>query len=433
MSKKTKRILLVAAIVLLFALAFFLLNELIFSKAARAGRLPELPGASPSSSFYDPGTLTPGLLKVIQGKLVVQLAVDGEVVEGILVSCYETSPRRGEEGTRTGLYRAADQIMYGRALARMGKRAEFMRWLDHFDRAFRGEGESFHASFLEAGDQGLPLLVSRGEPHWSVTLAYTRTLLEAYRAFGGKNLAALIRQESDGLLPVFAEGETADELTAGPRILLAYDEWDIPPQGVVPEPGEDAPLEQAQGTHLADIDLWALLALSRFDPEWAPIASDWKQILAGARLDSELPLYASAVGQDGVSYLTVTGGSSVSKVKEQLTIGLSLAETGLIDRDLVSYYRSQLRDNKSLPSGWNPVTGGATESAALTADYALALMLGRAAGDNLLIETARDAVMLSYASSQTSDIFGGWYRPGESSRTFRLTAEDNTAVLSAFR
>ena len=48
MSKKTKRILLVAAIVLLFALAFFLLNEFVFSRSARAGRLPDLPGGGDS-------------------------------------------------------------------------------------------------------------------------------------------------------------------------------------------------------------------------------------------------------------------------------------------------------------------------------------------------------------------------------------------------
>ncbi|NLA96477.1 MAG: hypothetical protein GX838_06520 [Clostridiaceae bacterium] len=433
MSKNMRRILFGAALLLLAALVFVLVNEFVLTGSTREKKLPELPGAAKPADLYDPDLLAPGVLKVVQDKLSVQLAVDHQVVDGILSSCYETSPRRGEEGSVAAVYTAADQIMYGRALVRMGKKSDFVRWAENFDRAYRGEEHSFHAAFLAADDQALPLLVSQRDPHWSVTLAYTRALLEGYRAFGGKALASLITAESERLLPVFVEGETGSELLAGPRTLLAYDEWDIPPAGTVPEPGESQPVERAVGTHLADIDLWAMLALSRFDPAWAPIASGWKRIVAGAKLDSELPLYASAVSTDGVTYLSVTGESSLAQTREQLSITLRLAEIGAIDQEFISFFRSQLRDNKQLPSGWNPVTSGASDVSALPADYALAMMLGRAADDQVLIESAREVMLLSYASSQTSDIFGGWYRSGETARTYKLTAEDNTAVLNALR
>ncbi|MCK9176994.1 MAG: hypothetical protein M0O95_04805, partial [Clostridiales bacterium] len=65
--------------------------------------------------------------------------------------------------------------------------------------------------------------------------------------------------------------------------------------------------------------------------------------------------------------------------------------------------------------------------------YALALILGRAADDPLLIESAFTVMMYSYASSQTSDIVGGWYRPGDSARIFRLVATDNVTVMNAIR
>lgn len=433
MSKRMRRMILGATLVLLAALAFVLVFELLLAPSARAKKLPLLPGLAKPADLYDPDLLAPGVLKVIRDKLSVQLAVDQQLVDGLLASTYETSPRRGEEGSVTALYSASDQILYGRALARMGKKAEFLRWADNFDRAFRGSGDSFHAAWLTAEDQALPFVVTRGEAHWSLTLAYTRTLLEAYRAWGGKALASLIMAESDRLLPVFVQGHTDSELTAGPRMLLAYDEWDIPPPGVLPQAGEEQPVERVMGTHLADIDLWALLALSRFDPGWAPVAAQWKQKMAGAKLEGQLPLYASAVSADGVTYLPVTGGSLLTQTREQLSIALRLAEIGSPDQELISFIRSALRDNKQLPSGWNLITGGASDQVALPADYALALMLGRAAQDQLLIDTAREVLSLSFASSQTSDIFGGWYRAGGSARTFRLLAEDNTAVLNALR
>ncbi len=433
MSKKTRRILLGAALVLLAALIFVLVKEFVLTGSSREEKLPELPGAAKPADLYDPDLLAPGTLKLVRNKLSVQLAVDHQVVEGILASSYETSPRRGEEGSVSAVYSASDQIMYGRALARMGKKSDFMRWAENFDLAFRGEEDSFHAAFLTADDLAMPLLVSRREPHWSVTLAYTRALLEGYRAFGGKTLASLITAESERLLPVFLEAETGSELLAGPRTLLAYDEWDIPPAGTVPEPGESQPVERAFGTHLADIDLWALLALSRFDPAWAPVASDWKRIVTGAKLESELPLYASAVSADGATYLSVTGESPLAQTREQLSIALSLAEIGTLDRELISFYRTQLRDSKQLPSGWNPVTSGASAVSAQAVDYALAMMLGRAAEDQVLMDAAGEVLLFSYASSQTSDIFGGWYRPGETARTYKLTAEDNTTILNALR
>ena len=432
MSKKRQAILLGAGLVLLIALALVLVSEFTFGRSARAGKLPELPGTARPSGLYDPDLLAPGALKLIQNKLSSQVAVDQQVVDGLLAVSYETSPKRGEEGTVTARFLASDQIMFGRVLARMGSRSEFLRWAHRFDSAYRGPDESFHASCLAAGDPALPGIVSRLEPHWSVTLAYTRALLEGYRAFGGKSLEALIRAESERLLPVFLQGQTGIELTAGPRMLLAYDEWDIPPPGTLPEPGESRPVEKAFGTHLADVDLWALLALSRFDPDWAPVASDWKRIFSEGKLDSPLPLYASAVSSGTKTYLSVTGGSSLAKTREQLIIALRLAEVGTFDRELISFLRSHLRDGKQLPSGWNPVSG-APDGSALPVDYALAMMLGRAADDPVLIGAAREVLSLSYASSPTSDLFGGWYRPAETSRTFKLTAEDNTAVLGALR
>lgn len=432
MSKKAHRILLIAAGVLVAVLVLVLAYELIFASSRRRWKLPELPGAAGSADLYDPGLLSPGLLKIIQNKLLVQVSVDSVTVDGLLVSAYETPARQTQEGSRTGLYLASDQIAYGRGLARMGKKADFNRWLQAFDQAFGREGEPFHASHL-TGQEDFPSIVQRGPAHWSVTLSYTRALLEGYRAFGGKALAARIMDLSDRLLPLFQEKETASPLIAGPRTLLAYDEWDTPPPDTVPEPGEEQPLEHALGTHLAEIDCWTLLALSRFDAQWAPLAADWQKILTRARLDGPLPLYASALGDDGETYLAVTGESTLSSLREELLINLHLAEVGQTDSEFISWLRSQLRDNKELPSGWNPVNGQASSAQAQSADYALALLLGRAAGDQLLMDEARQALMTAYASSQTSDILGGWYRAGKSQRTFLLVAEDNTAVLVSLR
>ena len=175
------------------------------------------------------------------------------------------------------------------------------------------------------------------------------------------------------------------------------------------------------------------MALSRFNPAWAPLASQWQAILYEARLDSQEPLFASALEEDGQSYIAVTGGSLLCQTSEQIKIALYLAEVESLDGDFVSFFRSQIRDDKRLPSGWNPATSAPASSLAKSSDYALALSLGRAVQDKVLMDSAREVLMYQYASSQSSDIFGGWYRPGETDRSYKLLAEDNVAVLVALR
>ena len=432
MSKKKQRILLIVAVVMLVATVGVLVYE--FAIAPQSGKrvLPDLPGNAQPASVYDPDLLAPGIVKAMEKRLLIPGTIDNEVVGDFFVTAYETSHKRGEEGARISLIKASDQIMYGRALTRLGTRSGFLKWARSFDLAFRCSGDDFHAAILRSGNLPGDAYQPFGE-HWSVTLAYTRALLEGYRAFGGKTLAGLIEVQSTQLLPLFKDNKTAGELVAGPKMLLGYDEWEDPPPGDIPEPGDDPPVETASGTYLADIDLWALYALSRFDPGWAPIASFWHKAVAESRLDSELPLYASAIEQGKDTYLAVTGGGLCSQTREQLEIALHLAEVGTVDHDFISFIRSQLRDSKRLPVGWNPVTGGAQGGFAVPADYGMSLSLGRASGDTLLVDSAREVMMYSYASSTTSDIFGGWFRPGESSRTFKLVAEDNTVVLLALR
>lgn len=477
MSKRKRIILSILAGILVFSVAAVLIYEFFMSRRGSRIALPELPGLASSPKEYDPDTLAPGIMKAIEQHLLTSVSVRGRQVDGLLASAYETSLLRGEEGTKTALISAGDQIRYGRALVRMNERTAFFKWLDVFDSAFRSESDDFHASVLKPGTAGSDTTGtaeaakensgtdgSAGEaadippdteetgvepgrdeqpaetdiyvpadPHWSVTLSYTRVLLEGYRRFGGRDLEKRITAESDALLPVFLSKKTDSELLAGPRMLLAVDAWDRPIPGSTPEPGKDAPIERSVGTYLADIDLWALSALARFDPRWAPIAGAWQETVENAALESAMPLYASAVRSEDASYITVTGGGLLSSVREQLAIAVSLAEVGSVNRDFVSFVRSSVRDAKRLPLGWNPVSGSASGSSALPADYAEALILGRISGDALLVETAREVLMQFYAGSQTSDIFGGWFRAGQTAYTYRLVAEDNTAVLGAFR
>lgn len=442
----------IVAGVLAIAVLAIILFEFVFVPSRRGIALPSLPGLSSSSSVYDPDLLAPGISKIMKDRLVTSVTVNGERADGLLASSYETSERRGFPGIKTSSFLAGDQIRYGRALVRMNERSAFFDWVETFDRAFRPKGTGFHASALRSVETGAPYsddaktseatpqeddsTLSAYEPvspHWSVTLSYARALLEGYRKFGGRDLEKRIREESDALLPLFRDGKTDSPLLAGPRMLLALDDWDDPIPGSTPEPGQDAPIEQSPGTYLADIDLWALSAFSRFEPAWAAVASDWRDIVEDAVLEGRLPLYASAYRSDTGSYIAVTGGGLISSTREQLQIAVHLAEVGVVHRDFMSFIRSSLRDDRRLPTGWNPVTGNPVGQSVFSCDYALALTLGRVADDTLLIDVAREAMMRQYAGSQTSDVFGGWYRAGSTSYTFKLVAEDNTAVLLALR
>ena len=449
MSKRKRTVLLIVAGALALAVLAVILFEFVFSGRIKI-KLPPLPGTASSVGEYDPDLLAPGVRKIMDRHLVTSITVNGEMVDGLLAISYETSPRRGFPGTKTAGFLAGDQIRYGRALVRMNERGAYFKWVDNFDRAFRPSGTAFHASALRSVETSarrteepklteqddtdvFPEIFEPVDPHWSVTLSYARALMEGYQKYGGRDLERRIREESAVLLPVFRDRKTDSELLAGPRMLLALDEWDEPIPGSTPEPGEDAPIERSPGTHLADIDLWAMSSFARFDPAWAVIAGEWRNIVEGSLLESSLPLYASAYRSDTESYLAITGGGVMSTTREQLEIAIHLAEVGVVDRDFLSFIRSALRDEKRMPAGWNPVTGGPSGQSSSPTEYALALVLGRVANDSLLIDSARDTLMRHYASSQTSDIFGGWYRPGSSSVTYYLVAEDNTAVLLALR
>lgn len=426
MSKRTRHVIVwsVVAVMVAAAAAIVLAGVPRWTKV----RLPERPGVADAAGAYDPDLWAPAVLKITDARLLTPVDLSNGTSVQLLASVYETPPLRGVPGTRSDVFAAPDQIGYGRALVAMDKRRAFMAWVDDFDAAYRDASTGWHCVSLQMTEAGS---LQRGPARWSVTLAYARALLEGYDAFGGRTLKAAVTAVSDRLLPVFQARETAEPLTVGSRMLLGFDAWDRPPRDLVPEPGEDVPVEHGVGTYLADIDLWALYALSRFDPAWAPIATAWETTLRQAWTDGDVPYYASAVADDG-TYYAVTGEGHAIKMREQLTIALHVAETGHAEPHFIAMLRTALRDRMALPRSIH-VVSGAPSSEAEAVDYALARLLGRATGDDVLTRVAYDAMARSRASSQTSDIFGGWYRPGATVRTYRLVAADQTAVLRALR
>ena len=114
MSKKTKRLIIIAVALILLTVLAVILYELTIARPGRKKTLPALPGKAVSADEYDPDLYAPGLLKIMDSRLLVPVQLDDRVEVSLLSSSYTTSPKRGEEGTRSGLYLASDQIMYGR-------------------------------------------------------------------------------------------------------------------------------------------------------------------------------------------------------------------------------------------------------------------------------------------------------------------------------
>ena len=301
-----------------------------------------------------------------------------------------------------------------------------------FDIAYWRSDSSFHDTWLRieetdpfyAATVSSPVLV-RGEASWAVTLAYTRALLEAWRLWGGREIERAIVKASDALWQVFDEMKTDQSLRAGAQLPLALDVWEEP----WPLPDEDI---VTQGTLLSEIDLWALLALSRFEPKWASIASHWINVTKNARLEGELPLMAPAVCATTQDYIALRDGKRTLFLREQLIMALHLAEVN-ITQTRSFHDRSSLRDYKCLPVGWNMLNNAPLTTEATPSDYALVMRYGRAVGDQQLIEDAKEALLRFRVVTQSSVIFGGFYRVGSTPYTSTLTALDNTSAVLAFR
>ena len=190
---------------------------------------------------------------------------------------------------------------------------------------------------------------------------------------------------------------------------------------------------RSNGTLLFEIDLWALLSLSRFEPKWAPVATYWIALTERANEDGNLPFMAPAVNATTQEYVVLRDGEQVIFLREQLIMALHLAEVGLSDDTFLSMIRSSLRDNKRLPIGWNVINSAPLAIEATPCEYALAMRLGRAVGDLQLIEDANEALLRHRVASQNSVIFGGLYRDGSTLYTNTLTAIDNAWGVLALR
>lgn len=437
--KHTIRIVLVSITLLVFMCSALILFSC--SAVLHKVELPVLYGALDDVGAYDSDILAPGIMNAIKSHLLTDVEVTinasnnniSKTTVTLLASVYETPEKRGESGKKSTLFNASDQIFYGRALVAMRRKSAFRKWMKDFDIAYWRSDSSFHDTWLrieetdpfDAATVSSPVLV-RGEASWAVTLAYTRALLEAWRLWGGREIERAIVKASDALWQVFDEMKTDQSLRAGAQLPLALDVWEEP----WPLPDEDI---VTQGTLLSEIDLWALLALSRFEPKWASIASHWINVTRNARLEGELPLMAPAVCATTQYYMALRDGERTLFLREQLIMALHLAEVNITDDAFLSMIRSSLRDYKRLPVGWNMLNNAPLTTEATPSDYALVMCYGRAVGDQQLIEDAKEALLRFRVVSQSSVIFGGFYRVGSTPYTSTLTALDNTSAVLAFR
>ncbi len=438
--KHAKRIVLVT--LLFFATVGPSLLLTACSGASKNVELPVLYGEAEKADTYDPDIYAPGMMSVIKSHLITEVQLISDTSEdqaskktvSLLASSYETPEKRGENGSKSTLFNASDQILYGRALVAMRNKRTFYKWMRDFDEAFWRDDSSFHDAWLrieesdptEGAKASSNPVILRGNVHWPVTLAYTRALLEAWRLWGGGELERAIMKASDALWPIFENKNTDQPFRAGAQLPLALDVWEEP----WPLPDDDI---VRMGTLLFEIDLWALLSLSRFEPKWAPVATYWIALTERANEDGNLPFMAPAVNATTQEYIVLRDGEQVILLREQLIMALHLAEVGLSDDTFLSMIRSSLRDNKRLPIGWDVINSAPLAIEATPCEYALAMRLGRAVGDLQLIEDANEALLRHRVASQNSVIFGGLYRDGSTSYTNTLTAIDNAWGILALR
>lgn len=421
LQNKTTVLWIVATLVLLIVAGLLLAYFALPGVGQRGSnvRLPEsLPGLV-DDGRYDEDLIVPGIWQRISDRLTRSIVtLSGESFA--LPHDVYTVPRsrQASDATVAETIDAKALLFYGQAIAEQGNRSDFLTFMNAFEAVFLTGTHPVRSVAVTDG-----VVSEAGEEDYALWFAYEKVLLIAWERWSTAEIERSIERGIAALKPLLTSAKLGKDLDVPDDVRYPWVSTDVTPTPVPPS-------NDGLAIVLSEIDLYVLNSLAAFDTDFSDIAIVWLTRIRESVSTVGAPFPAYAVWASDYGVIQASNDAFTVDTETVLLTLLHLAEVGELSEASLDFFRQQLLDGNGLSTSYRISDGAAAGVFAHTDLYALLARLGRAAGDDMLVETAIESLNLYYASSQTSLIFGSFFRDGVDS-TFEMWLKDNALALLA--
>lgn len=257
------------------------------------------------------------------------------------------------------------------------------------------------------------------------TVEYVRALLEYYEKWGQAADWTHIEKLAD-LLYTGDAGFTED-LTitaAAPSLVPTGENQDIVSavEGQVTTGGTFTTLS------LSSLDLEVFRMLGLADSKYQPMYDKALEILSGALISEDLPLYAIGYSQSSAGYVYYSDADAQADLITSLKITLHLAEEGKASKNTLLWIKEQLYNQGMLYKSYNLISGQATTTEESVEAYGILLQIAREVDDADLYSKALERLEWHLATNSSSKAKSAVFRQLDGSRVI-VYANDNLETL----
>lgn len=426
------RWLLSAGILLLVAAA--VLSWLRF--AAPAARPFVVPGSQDSASFA--AFLDAEDAKILSNRLNTNL-----MTRSGLVSWYQQAQEElGIPAQWSHELTAQDQLLYGSWLAEQGEQRAFALWNEQFRASFISpDGLVFAKRTLTPGsvpetltDLGSAVELQPAADErvsWSDSLHYFRVLALAYANWPQDELDLQEKALASSLARVIGTNLEPDQVVAIPTSAPTQDPAATPtPRPLETDEATGAGFASDPVLRLASLDLLALHALAKLDPDMETRSAEAVALVRGGLISDALPLYAYGFTTQQQGYVRFVSTAPVVDLADSLTCTLHLAEIGELDPRTLSWLVEHLLNDNVLYASYHIAQGQASTSQESLAGLALTARIARIANHEQLYRKAVERLQWHRATSPTSSVLNAVFHQ-DSQGIVTMTARDNLLALLA--
>lgn len=390
-----------------------------FGFRGQAVEIAPLPGQI-SDNLYDEDLIVPGIWRRIGDRLYESIST-GEAEVMLPVDRFTvTKTRRPTDTFRANEIYARDVLLYAQAIAEQGRRGEFLTLIDAFEEVFLRGSHPLTRVLIKDG-----AVSEIGGEDYALWFDYEKALLIAWQRWPEATIERSIQRGGIALKQLFTTDGLGKPTDLPDDVTYPWVSTDVQPTPAPPLTGEAIVI-------FSDIDLYVIRQLAAFDSDFAEFADIWTKTIHDSIASVGAPFPAYATFADGSGNIAVQEENFRVETKEVLQTLLHLAESGQDIETSLDFFRQRLLDGQGLSTAYRIADGAAVGTPAFADLYALAARIGRAADDTVLTEAALSELVRFYAGSQTSLIFGAYYRDGADS-AFEMLLTDNVRALLALR
>ena len=330
----------------------------------------------------------------------------------------------------SNVYLCRDQIALVRSYVSLGKKSEARELLQAIYEDFLGEDGFLQAS-MTAEELGITSkiptddiydTIANMESSVGIGLLYIDAYLHYYEKWGLSEDWENIKIRAAELCP---PGEIFEENVPFFQADIAARPVDeVNPE--IPLPSETNIVPFA-GTPISSLSLETLRILSEIENAYEADYEKARNIVEGAQISAEVPLFAAFYSED--SYFYFVGNIPSARTKDSLFVMLTLAEENKLgDREKL-WIKNQMYTMEGFSESYDIFSGQATGSSARAEVYALVLQIARYVGDDAMYALAYERLQRFFAVAEGSAARGTLFQTTEDNRILIRACDNLQAVI----